>query len=124
MSVILFSAAELANAASYLTSSRFSSEQHLAQVIADLAAYSVGNAWAYNRQYGESVEPVSAMDLAGLVSRRFNREEARGTLRLLSYNGVTNAGAEIALVGYFEALARLMSGALGRVTADLEAATA
>lgn len=125
MSVAFFNASELSNVASYLSSGPFGSKETAREVAKELAAYSVGNAWAYNRQYGESVEPVSAADiLRGVSLMRFDRERARGTLRLLSYNGATNAGREISLPGYFEALASLMSLALSRVSDELERATA
>lgn len=122
MSVVFFSADELGNAAAFLAASRWSTERQTAEIVAALAAYSVGNAWAYSRQYGQSTEPVSAEEIASATNpRRFNREQAKGTLRLLTYNGATNAGREMNLPGYFEAVATLMSLALARVLEEQEA---
>lgn len=119
MSVVMFDTEELANVASYLAT-RDSEHQQVAEW---LAAYSVGNAVAYSRQYREGVEPVSAAAiLAALNPRRYNRAAAKGTLRLLRYNGVTNAGRETALPGYHEALAGLMALAFERAMSEQDAA--
>lgn len=120
MSVIHFDAAELANVAAYLCTSRYSGAERLRQTLEDLAAYSVGNTWAYNRNYNASAEPVSYVDLVNACSPRFDRERARGTLRLLQYNGVTNAGSETVLPSYHAAVARLMGDAFGRLMDELD----
>lgn len=124
MSVIFFGAEELGNVASYLTATRHSNDEHRAEVARWLAEYSVGNAWAFERQYREMADPVSVEEIRKRINPlRFNRDSARTTLRLLAYNGITNAGQEIRLAGYFEALANIMILAYGRLADELEASS-
>lgn len=116
MSVMLFGADDLGNVAAFLACTQFRTEEMVRSLVEDLAAYSVGNTWAFNRQYREQREPVSVADILKATNlRRFNREQARTTLHLLAYNGATNAGTEIALAGYFEALTRILSSGVGRL---------
>lgn len=119
MSVIHFDSAELSNAAAFLLLGRYSNAQQQAQVIEDLCAYSVGNTLAYNRTYSEAAEPVGAVELTRATTvalrRTCDKEKAKGTLRLLGYNGISNGGTETSLLGYHEAMSRLMRLAFARV---------
>lgn len=120
MSVIHFSAAELANVASFLVASDYSASNVL-QVVSDLAEYSVGNTYAYNRTYRDNAEPVSVIEILREMSpATVDAESARGTLRLLQYNGISNGGREVSMPGYFAALARLYRAAAGRVSVAAE----
>lgn len=122
MSVIFFGAEELGNVASYLVATRYSREEQHAEVAKWLAEYSVGNAWAFDQQYRETTEPISVEEIRKRINPlRFDRASARSTLRLLTYNGITNAGREIRLAGYFEAVGNIMTLAYGRLADELEA---
>lgn len=122
MSVIFFGAQELGNVASYLVASRYCREEQHAEVARWLAEYSVGNAWAFEQQYREKVEPVSVEEIRKAINPlRFDRNQARLLLRLLAYNGITNAGREIRLAGYFQALGNIMTMAYGRLADEIEA---
>lgn len=122
MSVIFFGAEALGNVASYLVATRYSREEQHTAVAGWLAEYSVGNAWAFEQQYREKTEPVSVEEIRKAINPlRFDRNQARSTLRLLAYNGITNAGREIRLAGYFQALGNIMTLAYGRLADEVEA---
>jgi hypothetical protein len=124
MSVAHFDSDELANVARYLTASQYSGPEHVAKVVADLATWSRGNTWAFCSQYGEgSATAVSASEIDAAMRRiSLNRARAKGSIRLLAYNGITNAGHEAKVRGYRDALARILGDAFSRVLDEQEAA--
>lgn len=130
MSVVFFSAEELGNAAAYLARDKWAADGDLQRYAKLLAAYSRGNAAAYNYRYpNEEVKAVGFSEqeiLAAAISVQEDRsasvERAQGTIRLLSYNGPEGEGLERfrGRAAYYRALTDIYGRAYGKVLRTLE----
>lgn len=131
MSVIFFGVAELANATAYLARQRWEQPEDMHEVARDFAAYSVGNAAAFAYRYSErGVKPHAAADILSdalklRASDQVNADNARGTLRLLRYNGPEGEGLTRfkGSQAYGAAVSNLLQRAYSRVLEELESKT-
>jgi hypothetical protein len=127
MSVVHFSAQELANVATYLASSRYAEPAYLRVVLADLVTFSEVNTKAHNARYNDDASPVTLVELIDAVSallseRRFrvsskaDGDRAHSSMRLFDYN----TEAEHHTPAYHAAMCRLLNAAHGQLLAQVE----
>jgi len=126
MSVALFDSNELANVCLWLSNSDIGiSAKEAAELLSE---WSKGNTRAYNEQYRERqmyVSESAILEALHETTFRFNRETAKGSLSLMSYNVFTNAGKgpegfeQFDAERYFQAFSQIMDFAFRRLSREL-----
>lgn len=126
MAIAYIDADRLANVALYLwyNDPEIYPDNYISRLLEE---WSKGNTRAFNEQYRESLAPVTRRMIWNAYKAptfRYNRGQAKATLRLMDYNTLTSQGGpetfkEFDALSYFRAFASIMDLAFKRALEEM-----